>query len=120
MTRFLITLIVICLILLACAYFVQRIEGCESYTDEEIVNAIWCAEGKYKADYLYGIRSVKYKDEAEARQICLNSVRNNKKRWAKAGKSEDFIVFMGKRYSPPKINPNWVRNVNYFLYRREE
>jgi len=89
-----------------------------AYTDEEIVNAIYRAEGADKAIYKYGIRSIKYKDEAEARQICLNSVRNNKVRWEKAGRPHDFITFMGLRYCPPKAHPknsNWVKNVKYFL-----
>ena len=93
----------------------------QGYSDIDIVNAIYKAEGGNKATYLYGIRSVKYKDEAEARQICLNSVRNARKRWTKAGKPMDFITFMGLRYCPPKahkLNSNWVRNVKYFLERR--
>ena len=118
MTRFLIIIFIICIVLVALNCF-----GYIGYTDEEIVNAIFKAEGEYKADYLYGIRSVKYKNEAEARQICFNSVRNSKIRWAKAGKPEDFISFMGKRYCPPKAhskNSNWVRNVKWFLvYNRE-
>jgi len=36
-------------------------------------DAIFKAEGKYSATYLYGIRSIPYKDEAEARQICKNT-----------------------------------------------
>lgn len=85
----------------------------ESYTDEQIVNAIGKAENSIK--YPYGIKSIKCNTPQECRQICLNSVRNAKKRWARAGKPEDFITFMGRRYSPPATNPNWVRLVKYFL-----
>ena len=90
------------------------------YTDTQIVEAIYKAEGGNKATWLYGIRSVSYDTPQEARRICFNSVRNNRKRWIKAGKPESFIVFMGRRYCPPKAhakNSNWVRNVTYFLNR---
>lgn len=85
----------------------------DNWTDEEVVNAIYKTENSKK--YPYGIKSIKCNTVAECRQICLNSVRNARKRWAKAGKPEDFITFMGRRYSPPETNPNWVRLVNYFL-----
>jgi len=86
------------------------------YTDEEIADAVYKAENSIK--YPYGIKSIPtYGNKEYARKICLNSIRNAKKRWIKAGKPEDFIVFMGRRYSPPEINPNWVRLVNYFLKR---
>ncbi|GAI54128.1 unnamed protein product [marine sediment metagenome] len=84
---------------------------------DKMVRAIFQAEGGYKATYLYGIKSVDYKYEHEARQICYNSVRNNHRRWIKAGKPKDFISFMGDRYCPPtihKLNKNWVKNVTYF------
>ena len=54
--------------------------NCYAYTDVQLANAIFKAEGGYKARYLYGIVSVKYKDEAEARRICLNTIRNHIKR----------------------------------------
>ena len=85
-----------------------------SYEDIEIVEAIGKAENSVK--FPYGIKSIDtHGNKDYARKICLNSVRNAKKRWIKAGKPEDFIVFMGRRFSPPSINPNWVRLVKYFL-----
>ena len=87
----------------------------DTYTNEKIVNAIWFAEGADKATYPYGIRSVSCEGLNECRQVCLNSVRNGRARWIKAGKPYDLITFIGLRYSPPDINPNWVRLVNYFL-----
>ena len=86
--------------------------------NEQIVKAIYLAEGGSKATWLYGIRSIPYKDAAEARQICFNSVRNGRKRWIEAGKPYDLITFIGLRYCPPKAHPlnsNWVKNVRYFL-----
>ena len=84
------------------------------YSDNEIVSAIGKAENSQK--YPYGIKSINTHSNKEyARQICLNSVRNGRMRWIKAGKPDDLIVFIGKRYSPPRENPNWVRLVKYFL-----
>ena len=95
-----------------------------NYTNEQIANAIFLAEGGYKAKYLYGIVSVKYKDEQEARRICLNTIRNNRKRYADYGykKYNTYLEFLASRYAPigvkndPKgLNKNWLKNVKYFL-----
>ena len=97
----------------------------EEVNINKMVDAIFMAEGGYKATYLYGIRSISYKDEAEARQICYNSVRNNIKRWKNAGKPEGFISFMSRRYcpinaknDPSGLNRHWVKNVKYY-YEKE-
>ena len=87
----------------------------EGFTDTQIVNAIYKAEGEIKTKFPYGIKSIKCSGEIECRKICFNSVRNGRARWEKAGKPVDLITFIGKRYSPPDINPNWVRLVKYFL-----
>jgi hypothetical protein len=94
----------------------------QDWSDTAIVNAIYKAEGGKKAQYLYGIRSVSYKNEAEARKICFNTVRNNRKRWIKAGPKGEYLVFLANRYCPigasndPKgLNKNWLRLVKYFL-----
>lgn len=101
-------------------FFCRGVRGEENFSNEQIVNAIFLAEGGSRAQYYYGVRSVKYRDIAEARQICLNSVKNGRKRWIKAGKPYDLIIFIGLRYCPPKAHPKnsaWVRNVKYFLAR---
>lgn len=92
------------------------------YTDEQYVNAIYKAEGGSSATYLFGIRSVRCEGYADCRQVCLNTVRNNRKRWAKNPKGLDFIQFLASRYCPigadndPKgLNKNWIKNVSYFL-----
>ena len=111
----LIILLTILLTLWSVAVFAQLQPA---YTDEEIVNAIYKVENSEK--YPYGIKSIDTKgDETYARQICFNSVRNARKRWEKAGKPEDLISYMGKRYSPPEQNPNWVRLVKYFLNKEQ-
>jgi len=83
------------------------------YTVDQYVDAIGKTENSKK--FPYGIKSIKCHGESECRQICRNSVVNANKRWIKAGKPEDFVTFMGRRYSPPDINPNWVRLVKHFL-----
>lgn len=99
----------------------------EHYTDDEFADAIFEAEGGEKAKYLYGIMSVRYKGEADARRICLNTIRDNRKRYAEYGHKEypTFLEFLASRYAPTrgkgmtkyakKLNKNWLRNVRYFL-----
>lgn len=100
---------------------VARANDFSQYSNEQIVEAIGKAENSVK--YPYGIKSIDTKGNVEyARQICLNSVTNGRKRWIKAGKPYDLISFLGLRYCPPKahqLNSNWVRNVKYFLERKK-
>ena len=100
----------------------------DEWSDEQIVNAIFKAEGGYLAEYLYGIRSVSYDTEAEARRICFNTVRNNRKRFADYGHEQfdSYLEFLASRYCPVNaendpngLNDNWLSNVNYFLARGE-
>ena len=95
------------------------------YTNKSIVNAIFLAEGGYKAQYLYGIRSIPYKDEAEARQIARNTVKNQRRRHAKHKCDKSYLECLSARYAPleaqndPKgLNANWLKNVLYFLNRK--
>ena len=89
--------------------------------NELIADAIYRAEGGAKASVPYGVLSVKVKDEVEARQVCLNTIRNTKKRWEKAGKPDDFITFLGRRYCPVNCdndngtNQYWVKNVRFWI-----
>ncbi len=99
----------------------------EAYADDEIADAIFKAEGGEKAEFLYGIRSVSYKDEADARRICLNTIRDNRKRYTEYGHKEypTFLEFLASRYAPTrgkgvgeyakKVNKNWIHNVRFFL-----
>lgn len=93
----------------------------DNFSDEQIVKAIYQAEGASRATFAYGIRSIKYSTISEARRICFNSVRNGRKRWIKAGCPYDLITFIGLRYCPPtahKLNSNWISNVKYFLAKK--
>ena len=96
----------------------------EVIDQEAIVNAIYIAEGGKKAKVPYGILSVPVKDEAEARQVCLNTVNNNLARWQWArqnGDQRDFIDFLGDRYCPVGAendngtNQFWKNNVRAVL-----
>jgi hypothetical protein len=88
-----------------------------AYTNEQIANAIYRAENSVK--YPYGIKSIDtHGDKAYARKICLNTIRNNRGRFLKQTKYQDFIEFLGSRYCPPSahsLNKNWVKNVRYWL-----
>ena len=82
---------------------------------DRMVNAIYRLEGGSTAKWLYGIRSVHYADAAEAKHICENTVRNNWRRWIKAGRPGLYEDFLCDRYCPASSDPignaNWRRNV---------
>ena len=83
------------------------------FTNNQIADAIYKAEGGSYTRHPYGI--MQHYKTTTARQACINSIISAKARWVKAGSPGDFIAFMGLRYSPPAINPNWVRLVHWFL-----
>jgi len=95
----------------------------ENYTDEEICQAIFYAEGGYKATYLFGIRSVPYTDYKEAKKICMNTIRNNRKRYKEYGYKQykTYLEFLSSKYCPVGCendngtNKYWLDNVKYFL-----
>ena len=92
----------------------------EDYTDEQILWAIFKAEGGYKAQYYFGIRSVRYKDFEDAKRICLRTIKNNRKRYTDYGykKHATYLEFLASRYCPVSahlLNKNWLKNVHYFL-----
>jgi len=105
--------------LLLCAGIVILASSCVfgGEIDEGLADAIFKAEGGHKATWLYGIKSVSYTDEADARRICLNTIRNHRKRHAKHTCGVEFVECLGNRYCPPTIHPlnkHWVKNVKYF------
>lgn len=93
------------------------------YTDEQIVNAIYKAEGGAKARYPYGIRSINCETERECRQVCFNTVKNQRKRFAKKHRNgQTYLSSLSERYCPigadndPRgLNKNWLKNVKHFL-----
>ena len=95
--------------------FTASVASAQTINIERMADAIYKAEGGKKARVPYGVLSVKVKDEADARRITINSIRNNIKRWDKAGKHDTFINFMANRWCPvasdPIGNRNWKKNV---------
>jgi hypothetical protein len=101
--------------LIVLAYIVLML-ACHSCKGEEInverfADAIRRAEG----DRYYGVRSIPVHSEAEARRVCINSIRNNIKRWERSGRTNSFYQSMGARWCPiaadPIGNRNWTNNV---------
>lgn len=95
-----------------------------AWTDEEIVSAIYLAEGGKNAQYPYGIRSVRCNGESQCRRIAMRTVANNRIRFAKQNRYKDYISFLGSRYCPTKgrlsraekkVNKHWVKNVLFYL-----
>ncbi len=108
----------ILLLLLICLSTAFAEKDYSAYSNKEIVDAIYWAEGGKEARVPFGILSVECEGYDACRRICLNSVRNGRRRWEEAGKPDDLIVYIGARYCPPDIHPlnkNWVGNVKYFL-----
>lgn len=105
------------------------VSSCSPAHAEEIdiqkyVNAIYKAEGGQKAQYPYGIRSIKCTTKEECRRICENTVRNNIRRYKEYGHKTyaTYLEFLASRYAPigadndPRnLNSNWLKNVRYFL-----
>lgn len=89
---------------------------------ERLADAIKRQENSLK--YPYGIKSIPIKGntraerEAYARKICVNTIRNNHRRWRSAGSRGNYIDFLADRYCPaaddPQGNANWKRNVKQF------
>lgn len=84
----------------------------EGYTPNQWCEAIRHAENS--TGHPYGIM-IKYKNTTP-KQACLNTIIHRYKKW---NHKDDFAVFLGRTYSPPDINPNWVRLVKYFLNKQK-
>lgn len=86
---------------------------------EKMADAIYLAEGGAKAKAPYGVLSIKTDSAEQARRITINSIRNNWKRWEKAGRPGEFVDFMADRWCPKSADPignrNWKKNVKYYL-----
>ena len=120
--NWLIILILICLPTNAYAQLCPAKE----YTNAEICQAIFLAEGGNKTKYPYGIRSVTCETKEECKRVCLNTVRNNRVRFKQYGfkRHKTYLDFLASRYAPTtgnlrpaekKLNVNWLSNVRYFL-----
>ncbi len=84
---------------------------------EKLADIIYIIEGKELARQPYGIESIECDNEQACRRICINSIRNNKRRWIEAEKPEGFLKFMAQRYCPPR-QKRWVRMIKFYLMKR--
>ena len=86
-----------------------------------IVDAIYIIEGGAKAKKPFGILSVPCNSYAACRKICANTVRNNYKRWERAGRPGDYLKFLADRYCPVGAendngtNKFWLTNLRRIL-----
>jgi hypothetical protein len=88
-----------------------------------LVQAIYHAEGAERAKKPFGILSVPCSDYADCRRVCTRTVKNNLRRWHRAGKPGDFIAFLGNRYAPVKchkLNRNWIKNVSRLYHKGQK
>ena len=89
----------------------------EAYFNK-VVDAVYLAEGGEKAKKPFGILSIPCFAYSDCRRICLNTIRNNYRRWQNAGKPDEFLSFLGSRYAPISAHPlnkNWIPNVKYYM-----
>lgn len=113
------SIVIAILILLGLWIALARAE--ETYTNDEIANAIYKAEGGARFGYGIQRKYWRYHNLAEARKICLNTIQNNRKRFSNQAQYTDFIEFLGSRYCPIGANNDrgtnkyWVSNVKRFL-----
>ena len=96
-----------------------RAAGPDSAYVDRVISAIYRVEGGAKTKYPYGIKSVKVSGTAEAKRVCQNTVRNNWKRWERAGRPGDYLDFLADRYCPPSVDPQgnfrWKNNIHQIL-----
>ena len=92
-------------------------------TAEELADAIYWAEGGSGTRFLYGIRSVRCDNDRECRAVCINTIRNNVRRFREDSEGFDnYLEFLAHRYAPigvendpGDLNRDWLRNVRYYL-----
>src|SRR3990167_10186730 len=94
-----------------------------AYTLDQWADAIYQAEGGDKAQYAYGIRSVKYKDKAEARAICKRTVERTlySRRAQRCKPGESDLTCLARRYCPINSDTDngtcqfWKKNVKFWM-----
>lgn len=105
--------------------FVSTLNAAEiKQIDNDYANKIVRAIGQIENStrYPFGVKSVGIKGDTQkeredyAKKICFNTVKFTYVRWQRAGKTNDFLQFLGNRYCPVKgdatgLNKNWVKNL---------
>lgn len=83
-----------------------------------LADAIYLAEGGPRAKVPYGVLTVKVRNAAEARQVCLHVIDVAWQDYSALRVPPcSFINFLADRYCPPADsigNRNWKHNVSYF------
>jgi hypothetical protein len=90
---------------------------------ETLADAIYWSEGGEKAYRPYGILSVPCDTHESCRQICINTIVNQNRRWKDDGANGRFIDSLWARYTgnPTKgDNKFWKKNVTYFYFNPKE
>ena len=100
----------------------EAMAGEPFYSNDQIADAIYLAEGGAKTNHPYGILA-HYK-HTTPRQACINTIKSARIRFAKQTKETDFVYFLSLTYcpigasnDPTGLNENWLKNVRYFLGR---
>ena len=114
----------IILAILILLWIIAKDAKAEIYDAEEIVNAIYIAEGGEEAKKPFGILSVSCNGYKECKEICYNTVVNNFDRWQLWGHKthKDYLSFLASRYAPvgaendpTGLNKHWLNNVKSII-----
>lgn len=92
---------------------IASIASAEAFNNNRIADAIYWSEGDTKAHHPFGIESVSCDGYKDCRTVCLNTIRNNVKRWYRSTEG-DFLKFLAKRYCPYNWQ-EWLKNVKYYV-----
>jgi len=115
------TITIFLILLTACTAYANNFVPRTLSQQNALADAIYKAEGGKETRYPFGIRSVRCSGYEDCRVVCLNTIKNNIKRWEKSvnqGDDRDYLTFLWHRYAPPKshhLNNHWLTNVLYFL-----
>lgn len=96
-----------------------KVKDHNDYTDMQIVNAIYWAEGGDTTRFPYGIIHKEDLYNTTPKYACLRKVVEAREKWDQKG---DFIDFLATQYSPVDDPTNfdgnnkyWPKNVKFFL-----
>ena len=107
------------LILLVAISTICSAKNMDQYSKEEICSAIWIVEGGENTNYPYGIKSVNCDGKEDCKNVCYNTVINNRVRYADYGNKQydTYLEFLQSRYCPLRDAgcENWLPNLNYYL-----
>lgn len=100
-----------------------KLAKAETFTYDELADAIYHAEGGTGASVPYGIfyDGCTWDDPDLCRKICLNTIRNNTGRFTAQYEYKDYLDFLASRYCPVGSETDngtcrfWKKNVKWFL-----